>query len=485
MVKKNLKNALAAHQEKKAVKAHEEKVKEAQKAKEASIKASASGSKKRAKQLGRAAASLGGRHGTASNGSTDGKAELATEGVAASTEAGPSTAVSNEGTRRSTYPFQPQDTILLLGEGDFSFTLSLLSPPHNHSARRILATSFESSLEQCSAKYPKAKQNVEAIRALAGGRQDSVRFGVDAGDLMRDKIIRRWVSETGGGFTKVWFGFPHVGAGHKDEARNVLANQVLLLRCMVSVASVLKRGGRRPKYATVPGHGGKAAGKRKREEQDGGEEDDVNAYGPDLYADPVTESEEDDADELTAIERGPSSSSTARWPPRSPPITGSLLITLRNVKPYTLWCLPQLATHLPSMLPRTLAAAPALPKGMKAPTLADVERGLPQPSSSSVGLKVVGGGGAGGKVSAQPAKIKSKERGYDVWRSFAFHPKEWQGYRHVRTVGGGLDGRDRTGGKGIEHDEEGGGEGGSTGTDLLTKTEGSAECRTWELGLRE
>lgn len=117
-------------------------------------------------------------------------------------------------------PFQPEDTILLIGEGNFSFTLSLISPPtststYSHSTSQILSTAYDSEAE-CYSKYPDAKGNVEKIRSIAG-RDDVVVFGVDAGQLNKCRNVtgrkkgekenrskeRRW--------SKVWFGFPHNG----------------------------------------------------------------------------------------------------------------------------------------------------------------------------------------------------------------------------------------------------------------------------------
>ena len=69
--------------------------------------------------------------------------------------------------KRHARPFLPDDTILLVGEGNFSFTLSLLSEPHNHSPSQILATSYDTEDEVYS-KYPDAREIVAKIRALAG-----------------------------------------------------------------------------------------------------------------------------------------------------------------------------------------------------------------------------------------------------------------------------------------------------------------------------
>jgi 25S rRNA (uracil2634-N3)-methyltransferase len=103
--------------------------------------------------------------------------------------------------RTLTYPFDATDTILLIGEGDFSYTLSILSPPHNHPPQRVLATAYDSEKE-CYGKYPAAEETVSKIRAL-GAR---VEFGLDAGAIEKCKAVgkaRTW--------SRIVFNFPHAG----------------------------------------------------------------------------------------------------------------------------------------------------------------------------------------------------------------------------------------------------------------------------------
>lgn len=320
--------------------------------------------------------------------------------------------------QKSVRPFEKDDTILLVGEGNFSFTLALLSEPHNHPPHQILATSFDTEEEVCQ-KYPDATDILQQIRARAGTHaQHILAFGVDAGALHKCDAVtgsskheqRRW--------SKVWFGFPHVGAGHKDEQRNVLANQFLLLRFLISVAPYLTDG-RPPVYVT---------GKKHRH----------------------MDSDEDESDEEDAMAQGPPASMTpsdslTTWRPLTPPARqGSVLITIRNASPYTLWNVPALGKHIRSMLPAISATAPSLPKGMFIPSLADVDK---------------------------------NHADYQVWRSFEFVPQEWPGYSHRRTIGF-LEGISTS------HNE-----------DLLRRSTphastpmgrhvGTGECRTYELALR-
>ncbi|WFD44795.1 25S rRNA (uracil(2634)-N(3))-methyltransferase [Malassezia psittaci] len=313
-------------------------------------------------------------------------------------------------------PFTRDDTILLIGEGNFSFTLSLLCEPHCHPPHQLLATSFDTEQEVCE-KYPDARDILAQIRERAGVHADSIlAFGVDAGG--RSASPHRW--------SKVWFGFPHVGAGHKDEQRNVLANQLLLLRFFVSVAPFLTRGPI-PTYA--------ANVKKVRNDSDDDDDDDDD---DDYAVDEAKQSLQDmhDTDQYDAQEAHIKRS-------LQPPFRqGSVLITLRNTSPYTLWNVPMLAKRLPTVLTPIVASAPSLPRHMHPPTLQDVER---------------------------------NEAYYTLWRSYEFFPQDWPHYSHRRTVGW-IEGVSTSENQDLLRR--------SSQTPQLGKHVGTGECRTWELGLR-
>ena len=104
---------------------------------------------------------------------------------------------------KSTIPFRQTDTILLVGEGNFSFARALLSHPSLQylPPKNMTATSYDSE-DTCYNKYPEARQIVEDLR----GRGVEVSFSVDATALEKCKSLkgRRW--------DRVVWNFPHAGA---------------------------------------------------------------------------------------------------------------------------------------------------------------------------------------------------------------------------------------------------------------------------------
>ena len=118
-----------------------------------------------------------------------------------------------------TIPFSSSDRILLVGEGDFSFSRSLLE---THGCASLIATSFDKQ-SALQSKYPQATSNVRALEEEEGCQ---VLFGVDA-----TKLGRPGASDGGGkevkrgNFDRVIFNFPHVGGLTKDVNRQVRYNQ--------------------------------------------------------------------------------------------------------------------------------------------------------------------------------------------------------------------------------------------------------------------
>ena len=217
--------------------------------------------------------------------------------------------------QRSIIPFRPEDKILLIGEGNFSFSLALFNhialqalPPGN-----VTATSYDSESE-CVQKYPEAKVIIEELRS----RGVEVVFNVDATALVKCKVLkgRKW--------NRIVWNFPHAGDGHypkyrdtllslllgkgiTDQDRNILSNQLLLLGFLASAASLLKEGPT-PLFSKQKERKGK--GDSGLENEDG------------LPDETISEDDE-------VLQHSASSPSGGE--------RGTILITLRNVHPYTEW----------------------------------------------------------------------------------------------------------------------------------------------------
>ena len=209
--------------------------------------------------------------------------------------------------RRSTIPFKSTDKILLIGEGNFSFSVALLQHPplplEHLPPANITATTYDTE-DECYIKYSEAQQYVRVLRENGA----HVLFGVDATKLEKTPSLK------GRTFDRIVWNFPHAGEydglgfiecidgrngtqgkGITDQDRNILSNQVLILSFLRSAANFLV-------YGPVP----RLQPSRKRKRSSNDDDDDNN-----------------DDDDQTAQTAGP---------PR-----GTILVTLRNVSPYTEW----------------------------------------------------------------------------------------------------------------------------------------------------
>jgi 25S rRNA (uracil2634-N3)-methyltransferase len=117
-----------------------------------------------------------------------------------------------------TIPFLPADHVLLVGEGDFSFSRSLLG---THGCSSLVATSFDTQTALW-AKYPQAAFHIRALEE----EDCKVLYGVDATKLGKPGTLDGGGRDVKrGGFNKVVFNFPHVGGLTKDVNRQVRHNQ--------------------------------------------------------------------------------------------------------------------------------------------------------------------------------------------------------------------------------------------------------------------
>ncbi|KAI9229158.1 MAG: hypothetical protein DHS80DRAFT_14438 [Piptocephalis tieghemiana] len=125
--------------------------------------------------------------------------------------------------------YVPDDTVLLVGEGNFSFARSLVEN-YLHTGHQVVATAFDEE-DVALKKYGESEvgDNVQCLRDC----EAKVLFGVDATCLEQCKELR------GASFTRIIFNFPHVGAGIKDQARNIKANQQLISSFLSSAQAFL------------------------------------------------------------------------------------------------------------------------------------------------------------------------------------------------------------------------------------------------------
>lgn len=166
------------------------------------------------------------------------------------------------------------------------------------------------------------------------------------------------------------------GKGIDDQDRNILSNQMLILGFLRSAAKFLKEG-------PVPSILG--AGKKKRKVDDDEEEEEI-------------QSEHEELDDMDS----PIETQTAK---------GTILITLRNVVPYTSWFVYFSLNILFCNVHLGNRDVPRLAKNPPPPTQ--------------------------GSTPSNPR--------YTLLRSFAFHREIWDGYEHRMTKGLRAHGTGKTG----------------------------------------
>lgn len=242
---------------------------------------------------------------------------------------------------RLSIPFTQWDRVLLIGEGDFSFALSL---SRHHNISNIVATCYDSN-EALKEKYPDATATVATLirpnnettptertgcepdvwngfspaqsdddeqkmhdSPLANKERSNtnavVHFDIDATKL---STIHKKTLRPHAPFTKIVFNFPHVGGLSTDVNRQVRSNQQLLVDFFRSAKPLLATAADPAKSVVT----------RPEDERD-----DEN-YGMQDGGD-----EEDTASQQAEYLKH-----------------GKILVTLFEGEPYTLWNIRDLARH--------------------------------------------------------------------------------------------------------------------------------------------
>lgn len=132
---------------------------------------------------------------------------------------------------RPTVPFEPEDRILLAGEGDFSFAKSIVE---HHGCYDVVATCLDSKADLLEKYKPQADEHVRYLE----DEGQTVLYEVDATKLQFVKDLRK-----GGQFARIVFNFPHVGGKSKDVNRQVRFNQELLVKFFESATPLLEPTG--------------------------------------------------------------------------------------------------------------------------------------------------------------------------------------------------------------------------------------------------
>lgn len=130
-------------------------------------------------------------------------------------------------------PFKQDETLLLVGEGDFSFTRSLIEEGYMK-AENLIATSFDTSSAELELKYPHSfKENY----AFLVENKVKVFFNIDATNLIKSFDLSKrtpWTKVLGPSWRNkslqnIIFNFPHTGKGIKDQDRNIAEHQQLVI----------------------------------------------------------------------------------------------------------------------------------------------------------------------------------------------------------------------------------------------------------------
>ncbi|XP_021828102.1 uncharacterized protein At4g26485-like [Prunus avium] len=137
----------------------------------------------------------------------------------------------DEGEEKWRMHYSSRHRILLVGEGDFSFSLSLAT--HFGSARNMVATSLDSQ-EKIDSKYSNAIGNVRELEE----RGCIVIYGVDAKQMSQHFFLSTQR------FDRIVYNFPHVGFLFREDSYcQIQLNKRLVKGFLQNAKLLLKKEG--------------------------------------------------------------------------------------------------------------------------------------------------------------------------------------------------------------------------------------------------
>ncbi|AMD20531.1 HDL213Wp [Eremothecium sinecaudum] len=140
-------------------------------------------------------------------------------------------------------PFDKDSTLLLIGEGDFSYARSIIEEEYIM-PENLIVTSFEKDLEQLVNKYPTTGDDNYKFLLSVGTK---VFFNVDATNLIKSLNLSErtpWAKLLGREWdlkplNNIMFNFPHGGYKIKDQLRNIMMHQNLVFKYFINCQQLL------------------------------------------------------------------------------------------------------------------------------------------------------------------------------------------------------------------------------------------------------